>query len=433
MTVLDDAGQDAQSAYLQGMDLANQKKREESLQILTGVIEGRYGAPAGELVRLSYRRVLRTLADLGRWDEVLTLSAAAIERFDHDADLHRLRGEALYFLGQIDGARTHLERAVALVPHRAESRAALLLLKQEVDAGASAAAEPAVSRPVRGWPTRTSMFEDPRHLVGKYMLRGLPKDRFIGEGTAFFTLGSCFAGNLAERLKERGFPVHYEDIGEEVNSTFANKSLLDWIEQGVIDEPTAMMDALYGSRVQKRFRKGLRHCHVFVMTLGVAAGFFHEDTGAFAFAPLTTRLGGEALFKRYRMRTTTVAENVANITAIIAAVRRFAKHRPKVVLTVSPVPMAATTEHNSAITADALSKSTLRVACEEVVNAHADDGVIYWPSFEMVRWLGAHYGPEFPAYGGDDDNSRHVSGWLVDMIIDLFLEQHQDKWPRTES
>ncbi len=184
------------------------------------------------------------------------------------------------------------------------------------------------------------------------------------------------------------------------------------------------MDELYGPRVRERFREGLRRCQVFVMTLGVAAAFFRDDTGAFAFAPLNTRLGGEAMFKRHRMRTTSVAENAENIAAIIASVRRMADQPPRIVLTVSPVPLSATNEHGSAITADALSKSTLRLACEEAVTAHTDDRIVYWPSFEMVRWLGAHYGPHHPAYAGDDDNTRHVSGWLVDLIVELFLEEH---------
>ena len=417
--VSDDGDLDSTAAFLRAMDFSNEKRWDESLDLLNGVIGGRYGVPDEDVLRRSYRRALRTLADLSRWSDMQSLSQTALERFPEDADIHRRLGEALYFLGRPIEARHALERAVALDPEMAEARAALSLLKAEP------AGEPEAPRQVRPWPTRKAHFEDPRRLIGKYLLRGREKDRFIDDGAAFFTLGSCFAGNLATRLKARGFPVHYEDIGEEVNSTFANRSLLDWIERGPIDEPTALMEELYGPRVRARFRKGLKRCSVFVMTLGVAACFFREDTGAFAFAPLTTRLGGDALFKRYRMRTTTVAENVDNIAAIIASVRRLARHPPRIVLTVSPVPMSATTELSSAISADALSKSTLRVACEEAVNAHAGQGVIYWPSFEMVRWLGAHFGPEHPAYAGDDDNTRHVSGWLVDMIIDLFLEEHQ--------
>ncbi len=106
---------------------------------------------------------------------------------------------------------------------------------------------------------------------------------------------------------------------------------------------------------------------------------------------------------------------------------RMAGPEVKVVLTVSPVPLAGTTEHDSAITADCLSKSTLRVACEEAVAARRGEGVLYWPSFEIVRWLGAHFGPETPGpYGADDGNTRHVSEWLIDLIVALFVEFHAE-------
>ena len=49
----------------------------------------------------------------------------------------------------------------------------------------------------------------------------------------------------------------------------------------------------------------------------------------------------------------------------------------------------------------------------------------YWPSFEIVRWLGVHYTrPEAPVFGAEDGNTRHVSTWLVDMIVELFIQHH---------
>jgi hypothetical protein len=125
------------------------------------------------------------------------------------------------------------------------------------------------------------------------------------------------------------------------------------------------------------------------------------------------------------MRTTTVAENVHNIRCIIELLRRLSGRDPWIVVTVSPVPLSGTTEFSSAIIADCISKSTLRLACHEVLSAGAGPRAQYWPSFEIVRWLGAHLGPDHPpAYGADDGNSRHVSGWLVEVIIDLFLDRY---------
>ena len=45
-------------------------------------------------------------------------------------------------------------------------------------------------------------------------------------------------------------------------------------------------------------------------------------------------------------------------------------------------------------------------------------GVSYWPSFEMVRWLGVYFEDVF---GLEDQRSRHVSSFVIQNIIGLFL------------
>ena len=61
-------------------------------------------------------------------------------------------------------------------------------------------------------------------------------------------------------------------------------------------------------------------------------------------------------------------------------------------------------------------------------SARSSEGVLYWPSFEIVRWLGPHFGGALPdVYGADDGNSRHVSAWLVDEIVGEFLKFHAEK------
>jgi hypothetical protein len=89
------------------------------------------------------------------------------------------------------------------------------------------------------------------------------------------------------------------------------------------------------------------------------------------------------------------------------------------VLSVSPVPFTATFEMESAIVADCVSKSTLRAAAHEFLK-DPGAGAIYWPSFEIVRWLSGHIGRTF---GTDDGNNHHVSDALVTMIVELFIER----------
>jgi hypothetical protein len=64
------------------------------------------------------------------------------------------------------------------------------------------------------------------------------------------------------------------------------------------------------------------------------------------------------------------------------------------------------------------------VALNELM-AEQLEGVYYWPSFEMVKWVGPHTAA--PAYGVDDGVARHVSDQLVVAIIDCFVRAFYDQ------
>ena len=84
----------------------------------------------------------------------------------------------------------------------------------------------------------------------------------------------------------------------------------------------------------------------------------------------------------------------------------------------SPVPLSGSFEYSAAVQADCISKSIMRVTAHELLKSGLPQ-LYYWPSFEIVRWLGAHTGP---AYGCHDGFSVHVNDDLVDLITTLFLE-----------
>ena len=89
-----------------------------------------------------------------------------------------------------------------------------------------------------------------------------------------------------------------------------------------------------------------------------------------------------------------------------------------VVLTLSPVPLLATHRTISCLTADCVSKSVLRVALDEVMSEQPA-GVYYWPSFEIVKWVGANL--PWSAYG-EEGKARDVNRRLIVEIIDAFIE-----------
>lgn len=310
-------------------------------------------------------------------------------------------------------------RAVELDPTRLSARA---LIRASAERPGAARPRPPIAR----MPKRVGQFADARQAIRDSVLGGYPRgERFIDASTRFVTLGSCFADNLARHLTAKGLNAFSENIGEDVNSTFANRYLLDWVRNGVSSDTTQMMQDAYGEELRGRMREALAACDVFVFSLGVAPCFFDPDTDEFFFVNPKAGAAINLILGRYKMRTTTVQENAENLAAIISTVNALAHRPPTVVLTVSPVPLSATTESESALISDCLSKSTLRLACEEVLRANAGGQVHYWPSFEMVRWAGPYLAAHNPpVFGADDDRSRHVSRWLVALIMDLFLETY---------
>ena len=402
-------------AYARAVRLRQERRLEEALAAFAEIAEGRVGPIDDRHLQICFYQGLKCAARLHRWDDVVRLADGAAARFPDQALGPRYLGEALMNLGRSDEAAAAFEAAIRLDPEDEAARALLHLLRL-------GPAPERRARKVRPWPTRKAAFEDAAGVIRRSVLRGLPQDPFVSQASVFMTLGSCFACNLGVRLRAAGHQVNFEEIGEEVNSTYANRYLLDWIEHGPSEGPAATMEEVYGPAMRERLGRAIASTDVFVLTIGVAPCFFHHQSGDFMFSTMASNTASDRIAEVSVMRTTTVEENADNIRRIIEAVRRIAGRPIKLVLTVSPVPLQGTTEFSSAVIADCISKSTLRLACQEVLAARPE-GVFYWPSFEIVRWLGPHFGAAQPdVYGAHDGNTRHVSPWLVDIIVDLFLE-----------
>ena len=411
-----DTTAETRALYDQAYGLAKNKKPEEAIPLFLEIIHWEKGALAKKVRREAHLNALWCLVRIQNWTELDDLSRLAIHRYPEAAWPYRYMGEALFRRGKMKKAIANLEKAIEIDPEFSEARVVLEVVRRGRQ-----------SRPtrVRGWPSRQRVFAKPRELVQQYLLRDQPGEPFIRPETVFMTLGSCFAENLARRLRGAGYNVNSEEIGEEVNSTYANRYLLEWIEHGPRDPVTKMMETFYGEAMRERLRRFVEESDVFVLTLGLAPCFFEAKSGRFVFYPPQTETGRDLLHASAVMRTTTVSENVRNLGLVLDSLRRMAKRAPTIILTVSPAPLSGTTEFHSAVVADCVSKSTLRVACHEVMTLQNRADVLYWPSFEIVRWLGTHFGPDQPhVYGAEDSNTRHVSEWVVRLIIDLFIEHY---------
>ncbi len=252
-----------------------------------------------------------------------------------------------------------------------------------------------VPRRKNNYPRMNGEFADLRKAIGDFILDDNNKLR-VDKNTIFFLQGSCFAENLHAELKASGYPCIYNQVIEALNSPLAN--LLQF--QAMARDHNAPVTAQF------------KQANVFVLTIGVAPCWYLRATGQFVLQPDPRNIGA------FVQRTLTVKEST---DALIGVFDLAYKINPDItiVLTLSPVPLGSTFEFKSAIIADCVSKSTLRAAIHEAITGYRGKKPIYFPAFEVVRWIGGHAGDAF----GDDGLPRHVSQRYVKEIIASFLSR----------
>jgi hypothetical protein len=243
------------------------------------------------------------------------------------------------------------------------------------------------------YPRMNEEFLDLPRVIADFILDEKSKLSF-GTNSRFFLQGSCFAENLYDELKQSGYPCFYNAVTEALNSPLANKTYLAKLKSSINDP----------------VRDEIQNANIFILTIGVAPSWFTKHDGQFVFAPdmRSTSL--------HVQRTATVKEATDALLDVIKSIREI-NPTTQIVLTLSPVPLGITFEFSSAIVADCLSKSILRAAIHETLLACGDSKTIYFPSFEIVRWVGSHAGNAF----GDDGLPRHISKEYVKHIIASFL------------
>lgn len=130
----------------------------------------------------------------------------------------------------------------------------------------------------------------------------------------------------------------------------------------------------------ERIRAAWGAADVFVFTFGLTEAFRHRESGTvFPMAPGV--LGGEYDPALHGFHNFTVSETVAAFSEFMALARAV-NPRLRFLITVSPVPLAATASGDHVEVATVRSKSILRAACDEIVRAQ--EGVDYFPSYEII-------------------------------------------------
>jgi tetratricopeptide (TPR) repeat protein len=360
-----------------------------------------------------------TMKSLGRADAAAPWYEQACVLAPDWVDAHLKAAEALGAAGEEARAGAHLEICRKLAP---DDPAVVEALAATHTAPAVAAAPLVFAR----FPPSLSQLGDMRSAFERHVLAGMAFPRALTRASRVVTLGSCFAANIARALRDKGFHAYNNEIGETINSTTANRAYIDWVLQRP-GNPDSDEVARTIRGDPKQNRRAIEEADLFVYTVGVAPCFFDRVTGRLRL-PSDESFNFRRLAQECTFRTTTVEENAEHLAAIADTLSAVRPDAP-IVLTLSPVPLAASFEYPSAFVADTVSKSTLRVAIDQVMRSGRRN-LHYWPAFEAVRWLGA-YLPGF--YGAQDGSTRHVSQQVVAMITDAFIDRFREEEATAET
>ncbi|WP_295492048.1 GSCFA domain-containing protein [Sphingorhabdus sp. EL138] len=159
-------------------------------------------------------------------------------------------------------------------------------------------------------------------------------------------------------------------------------------------------------------REMLETLDVFVFTLGLTECWVSRHDGS-AFPVCPGVEGGAFDPDRYMFYNQTLDDVIADMTKFLMALARV-NPKAQVILTVSPVPLAATARHDQhVLTATTYSKAVLRIAAETL--AAQFHHVAYFPSYEIITGAfnrGGYYAPDL----------RNIVESGVSHVMGLFMK-----------
>lgn len=257
----------------------------------------------------------------------------------------------------------------------------------------------------------------------------------ISHSTPVWTIGSCFADNIGDRMLSEGFDIEVNPLGTLYNPLSMLNSVATLAEgrtyapsdffphegkfrsydfHSVYSRPTAEAAAeLVNSRLES-LRAALPHLSTLMLTFGSARCFRLKSTGQ---AVANCHKQHPDLFRVEDLSVDTCAEAISETVSLM---RRVAPQLSQVILTVSPI------RHKSyGLHADKLSKATLLLACDKIVNSDPES-IIYFPSYEIMM-------DDLRDYRFYASDMTHPSDVAVDYIYDTFSRTFYSDTTRREA
>lgn len=316
---------------------------------------------------------------------------------------------------------------------------------------------PVARSPYRGRPGRTFW---KKSISGRDVtdLQGIYTKKFeIDPSSSVATAGSCFAQHISrylrgagynvvdaepgpgnvdvELLREHGYGVYSARYGniyfvrqllqlaQEAFSGSVREDIawqrgdrwFDALRPAV--EPEGLASAAHVERQRAEHivavRSVLTDSDVLVFTLGLTEGWEDVRSGTiYPTAPGT--IAGDYDPDRYRFHNFTVSEIVQDFTEFRTLVRTV-NPGIKFLLTVSPVPLAATATDDNVLVATTYSKAVLRAAAGMLASEF--DDIDYFPSYEIVT-------SHAPGNEPFDETGRNVRPETVEKVMAYFLSEH---------
>ncbi len=302
--------------------------------------------------------------------------------------------------------------------------------------------------PLAAWPSRA----DAQNRIEPFCEPAFEPGFTLKPGEKIFTIGSCFARNIEKALALRGFDVVTRRMLDENTSTamfranilnnYGVPSILNELAWALDTETPFNEDQSFFETAPGRFidihlpasvrpasleeTKARRdviteltaeaaHCRIVVMTLGLTEVWFDTQSGHYLNYPPRRALVAKHP-DRFQLHVLSYAETLKLMHQIIALLRERCREDQKILLTVSPVPLTATYTGRDVLVANAVSKSVLRAAADEIVAAY--EHIDYFPSYESVVMSARDVAWE--------EDQRHVEQPLIDLnigrMIDAYIE-----------
>ena len=274
------------------------------------------------------------------------------------------------------------------------------------------------------YPTSSHRWSDP-HTTIKHITKNMaPSEKPFTASSKIYTLGSCFANNLAKALAAKGVQTQSATTPSNLQNVFSIEQFFRWAIKK--ETPGNYWHEPDGSHFntaneQDTFFEDIQGCDGFIITLGLSEIWKNVAKNEILWRGVPKELYTTNQ-EDFGFEVATTEQTTESIHEIVRLIRSV-KPEATIVFTLSPVPLGATFRGISSVVADTASKAILRAAlCSFILNSD-DKKVHYWPSFEIVKESAVH-GAVRTSFGTEDGHHRHVSTKLVDKIIAAFCEQY---------